>query len=57
MTLSLAFNSPAATDQVWSVAQLSASVKRLIENHGVQLWVRGEVVQSLEADREVALAG
>jgi exodeoxyribonuclease VII large subunit len=27
------------------VAQLSASVKRLIENHGVQLWVRGEVVQ------------
>jgi len=45
MTLSLTFNSPSATDQVWSVAQLSASVKRLIENHGVQLWVRGEVVQ------------
>jgi exodeoxyribonuclease VII large subunit len=45
MTLSIAFNSPSATDQVWSVAQLSASVKRLIENHGVQLWVRGEVVQ------------
>jgi exodeoxyribonuclease VII large subunit len=45
MTLSLAFNSPSATDQVWSVGQLSASVKRLIETHATQLWVRGEVVQ------------
>jgi exodeoxyribonuclease VII large subunit len=45
MTLSLAFNTPSATDQVWSVGQLSASVKRLIENHAMQLWVRGEVVQ------------
>src|SRR5215210_1487546 len=45
MTLSLTLGSPSAADQVWSVAQLSASVKRLIENHGVQLWVRGEVVQ------------
>jgi exodeoxyribonuclease VII large subunit len=45
MTLSLAFNTPSATDQVWSVAQLSASVKRLLENHAVPLWVRGEVVQ------------
>jgi exodeoxyribonuclease VII large subunit len=45
MTLPLPFNSPSAPDQVWSVAQLSASVKRLIEKHGVQLWVRGEVVQ------------
>src|SRR3954466_12513530 len=45
MTLSLSLGSPSATDQVWSVSQLSASVKRLIEKHGVQLWVRGEVVQ------------
>ena len=45
MTLSLAFNSPSANDQVWSVGQLNASVKRLIETHAVQLWVRGEVVQ------------
>ena len=45
MTLSLTFNSPSATDQVWSVGQLNASVKRLIENHAMQLWVRGEVVQ------------
>jgi exodeoxyribonuclease VII large subunit len=45
MTLSLAFNTPSAADQVWSVTQLSASVKRLLENHTVQLWVRGEVVQ------------
>jgi exodeoxyribonuclease VII large subunit len=45
MTLPLSLGSPAATDQVWSVSQLSASVKRLIEKHGVQLWVRGEVVQ------------
>ncbi len=45
MTLPLSLGSPTATDQVWSVSQLSASVKRLIEKHGVQLWVRGEVVQ------------
>jgi exodeoxyribonuclease VII large subunit len=45
MTLSLSLGSPSAADQVWSVSQLSASVKRLIERHGVQLWVRGEVIQ------------
>jgi exodeoxyribonuclease VII large subunit len=45
MTLSLSLDTPNAPDQVWSVSQLSASVKRLIEKHGVQLWVRGEVVQ------------
>jgi exodeoxyribonuclease VII large subunit len=45
MTLSLALDNPLAADQVWSVSQLSASVKRLIEKHGVQLWVRGEVLQ------------
>jgi len=45
MTLPLSLGSPTATDQVWSVSQLSASVKRLIEKHGIQLWIRGEVVQ------------
>ena len=45
MTLSLSFNIPSPTDQVWSVGQLSASVKRLIESHPMPLWVRGEVVQ------------
>jgi exodeoxyribonuclease VII large subunit len=45
MTLSLKLDTPAAADHVWSVSQLSASVKRLIEKHGAQLWVRGEVVQ------------
>lgn len=45
MTLSLGFSSPSATDQVWSVGQLSASVSRLIARHPMPLWVRGEVVQ------------
>jgi exodeoxyribonuclease VII large subunit len=45
MTLSLSFSIPSATDQVWSVAQLSASVRRLIEHHPMPLWVKGEVVQ------------
>jgi exodeoxyribonuclease VII large subunit len=45
MTLSLTLDSTFPTDQVWSVGQLNASVKRLIENHASQLWVRGEVVQ------------
>ncbi|HEY0351251.1 MAG TPA: exodeoxyribonuclease VII large subunit [Gemmatimonadales bacterium] len=45
MTLSLSFNIPSATDHVWSVGQLSASVKRLVESHPMPLWVRGEVVQ------------
>jgi exodeoxyribonuclease VII large subunit len=45
MTLSLSFNIPSSRDQVWSVAQLSASIKRLIEGHPMPLWVRGEVVQ------------
>jgi exodeoxyribonuclease VII large subunit len=45
MTLSLSFNIPSPTDQVWSVGQLSASIKRLIEGHPMPLWVRGEVVQ------------
>jgi exodeoxyribonuclease VII large subunit len=45
MTLSLTFSVPSPTDQVWSVGQLTASVKRLIEGHPMPLWVRGEVVQ------------
>ena len=44
MTLSLALDTPSAKDQVWSVSQLNGSVKRLIEQHASQLWVRGEVV-------------
>jgi exodeoxyribonuclease VII large subunit len=45
MTLSLTFSTPSPADQVWSVGQLSASIKRLIEGHPMPLWVRGEVVQ------------
>ena len=46
MTLSLALNSPSATDQVWSVGQLNASVKRLFDIHASKpFWVRGEIVQ------------
>jgi exodeoxyribonuclease VII large subunit len=45
MTLSLTLGTPSPTDQVWSVGQLSASVRRLIESHPMPLWVRGEVVQ------------
>ena len=46
MTLSLAVSVPSAADQVWSVGQLNASVKRLFEKHApAPLWVRGELVQ------------
>lgn len=45
MTASLSLGMLSPADQVWSVAQLSASVKRLIETHANQLWVRGEIVQ------------
>ena len=45
MTLSLTLGTPSATDHVWSVGQLTTSVKRLIEGHPMPLWVRGEVVQ------------
>jgi exodeoxyribonuclease VII large subunit len=46
MTLSLALNAPSATDQVWTVGQLNASVKRLLENHASKpFWVRGEILQ------------
>jgi exodeoxyribonuclease VII large subunit len=45
MTASLPLTIPSTTDDVWSVSQLSASVKRLLEGHPMPLWVRGEVVQ------------
>jgi exodeoxyribonuclease VII large subunit len=46
MTLSFALGVPLATDQVYSVGQLNASVKRLFEKHAPDpLWVRGELVQ------------
>ncbi len=45
MTLSLSFSTPSPADQVWSVGQLSASIKGLIDRHPMPLWVRGEVVQ------------
>jgi exodeoxyribonuclease VII large subunit len=45
MTLSLPLNIPSTTDDVWSVSQLSASVKRLLDGHPMPLWVRGEIVQ------------
>jgi exodeoxyribonuclease VII large subunit len=45
MTLSLSFNIPSPTDQVWSVAQLSSAVKQLIDTSFMPIWVRGEVVQ------------
>jgi exodeoxyribonuclease VII large subunit len=45
MSLPLQLSIPTSTDDVWSVAQLSASVKRLIEGHPAPVWVRGEVLQ------------
>ena len=45
MTLSLSPTIPSTADDVWSVAQLSASVKRLLDGHPMPLWVRGEVTQ------------
>ena len=45
MTLSLSLGIPSATDQVWSVGQLSIAVKRLLDGEFMPLWVRGEVVQ------------
>jgi exodeoxyribonuclease VII large subunit len=44
MTLPL-FSTPSATDQVYSVSQLSVAVKRLLDGEFPPLWVRGEVVQ------------
>src|SRR3954469_11282539 len=45
MTLSLSFNVPSPTDQVWSVGQLSGAVKQLIDHSFMPIWVKGEIVQ------------
>jgi exodeoxyribonuclease VII large subunit len=45
MTASLSSTIPSSASDVWTVAQLSASVKRLLDGHPMPLWVRGEVVQ------------
>jgi exodeoxyribonuclease VII large subunit len=45
MTVSLSSTIPSSASDVWTVAQLSASVKRLLDGHPMPLWVRGEVVQ------------
>ncbi|MGI9039613.1 MAG: exodeoxyribonuclease VII large subunit [Gemmatimonadales bacterium] len=45
MALSFQFGSLSPTDEVWSVSQLTASAKRLVEGEFVPVWIRGEVVQ------------
>lgn len=45
MTLSFQFSNLAPTDEVWSVSQLTASAKRLVEAELMPIWIRGEVVQ------------
>ncbi|MBA3521828.1 MAG: exodeoxyribonuclease VII large subunit [Gemmatimonadales bacterium] len=45
MALSFQFGNLAPTDEVWSVSQLTASAKRLVEAELVPVWIRGEVVQ------------
>jgi exodeoxyribonuclease VII large subunit len=45
MTLSLQFDTPTSTDQVWSVGQLSTVIRSLIDGAFLPIWVRGEVVQ------------
>ena len=44
MTYSLPLPTIAPTDEVWSVTQLTSSVKRLVEGELMPLWIRGEVV-------------
>ncbi len=45
MTLSLSLDTPSPADQVWSVAQLSTAINRLVTGEFPPIWVRGEVVQ------------
>jgi exodeoxyribonuclease VII large subunit len=45
MTLSLPFDIPSPTDQVWTVGQLSSAVKQLVDGSFMPVWVRGEIVQ------------
>src|ERR687893_1914156 len=45
MTLSLSLDSPSPADQVWTVAQLSTAINRLVTGEFPPIWVRGEVIQ------------
>ena len=45
MTLSLSLDTPSPADQVWSVAQLSTAINRLVTGEFPPIWVRGEVIQ------------
>jgi exodeoxyribonuclease VII large subunit len=44
MALGFQFTSIAPTDEVWSVSQLTAAAKRLVEGELMPVWIRGEVV-------------
>jgi exodeoxyribonuclease VII large subunit len=44
MTLSLSLDTPSPADQVWSVAQLSTAINRLVTGEFPPIWVRGEVI-------------
>ena len=45
MTLPLPLSSALASDEVFSVSHLNATVKRLVEGSLGPIWVRGEVLQ------------
>ncbi len=45
MTLSLSLDTPSPADQIWSVAQLSTAINRLVTGEFPPIWVRGEVIQ------------
>ena len=45
MTLSLSLDTPSPADQVWTVAQLSTAINRLVTGEFPPIWVRGEVIQ------------
>jgi exodeoxyribonuclease VII large subunit len=44
MSLSIPSLAIAPTDAIWSVSQLTAAAKRVVEGDFVRMWVRGEVV-------------
>lgn len=44
MALSFQLSMIAPTDDVWSVSQLTAAAKRLVEGELMPIWIRGEVV-------------
>jgi exodeoxyribonuclease VII large subunit len=43
--LPLTSHTPSPADQVWSVAQLSTAINRLVTGEFPPIWVRGEVIQ------------